>query len=286
MSLPALRALTVAAHPQFAASRFALMADGWDSVALDVDDHFILKFPRRAEGETALRREVALLGVIRPRVALPVPDMHFFAAPVPHTLHRKLPGTALDPEAYARVPEAMRAEIGESLGRFYAQLHAIDPHLMRMAGAGPVQEWLDPEIIRARIAPLLPARLSAWADETLERGARLGPDPHGIAYGFFDGHGWNMAYEATDRRLGIFDFGDSGFGPLHQEFIYSNMIDPDLTARIVASYERHSGRHLDRARIGLLTDMHKLWEIAEAHEDSASVPLMLAAAESWIRQRR
>ena len=47
-------------------------------------------------------------------------------------------------------------------------------------------------------------------------GAAMPPDPLGTVYGFFDGHGWNMAFDHARGRLnGIFDFGDSGFGPLH-----------------------------------------------------------------------
>lgn len=118
MSLERLAELTVAAHPEFAGARFTILADGWDSVALDIDDRFIVKFPRHDRAEEALRREVRSLSVIGPRVEMPVPEMRLFEAPVIHTLHRKLPGSALDPAVYAEVPEPMRAEIAERLGSF------------------------------------------------------------------------------------------------------------------------------------------------------------------------
>lgn len=157
---------------------------------------------------------------------------------------------------------------------------------MRAAGAGPVEEWLDAATIRQRIEPLLPPALVEWAETALQRLVELGPDPHGVTYGLFDGHGWNMAYDAEGERFGgVFDFGDSGFGPLHQEFVYSNLIAPDLTRRIVDSYERHSGRALDRERILVLTDIHRLWEVAEEHEDEASVAVMLEAAHAWVKVR-
>lgn len=286
MSLERLRELTVAGHPQFANARFTILADGWDSVALDIDDRYIIKFPRDTDAEAALQREVVLLSVIAPRVLMPVPRMGLHDIPVTHTIHAKLPGSALDPAAYAKVPETMRAEIGERLGLFYAQLHAIDPDLFANAGAGPVQEWLDAETIRTRIEPHLPAGLALWAEKALDQLAQLGPDPHGITYGLFDGHGWNMAYDAAQNRFGgVFDFGDSGFGPLHQEFIYSNLIAPELTERIVASYERHSRRTLNRARITLLTDIHHLWEIAEEHENAEGMAAMIEATTAWVAIR-
>ena len=283
MSLERLRELTVAGHPQFAGARFTILADGWDSVALDIDDRYIIKFPRHEVAEQSLRREVLLLSVIAPRVLMPVPVMDLHDIPVAHTIHAKLPGRALAPAAYDKVPESMRAEIGERLGQFYAHLHAINPDLLANAGAGPVQEWLDAETIRHRIAPHLTPALARWAEEALEKLELLGPDPHGITYGLFDGHGWNMAHDVAQNRFGgVFDFGDSGFGPLHQEFIYSNLIAPDLTARIIDSYERHSGRTLDRDRILLLTDIHRLWEIAEEHENPEGMAAMLEAAQAWV----
>lgn len=286
MSLERLRELTVAGHSQFAGARFTILADGWDSVALDVDNRYIIKFPRHEVAEQSLRREVLLLSVIAPRVLMPVPRMDLHDIPVTHTIHAKLPGRALDPATYAKVPESMRAEIGERLGQFYAHLHAIDADLLANAGAGPVQEWLDAETIRRRIEPHLPPALAPWANKALEKLASLGPDPHGITYGLFDGHGWNMAYDPVQNRFGgVFDFGDSGFGPLHQEFIYSNLTSPDLTERIVASYEQHTGRELDRARITLLTDIHRLWEIAEEHENAEGMAAMIQAAEAWFAMR-
>src|SRR5690606_2345867 len=95
----------------------------------------------------------------------------------------------------------------------------------------------------------------------------LDPDPYGTIYGFFDGHGWNMAFDHAAGRLnGVYDFADSGLGPLHQDFLYSNLISADLTARIITAYERETGRHIDRDRVDLLTGTHRLWELAmEAH---------------------
>ncbi len=88
----------------------------------------------------------------------------------------------------------------------------------------------------------------AWQRISSQEFERLPPDPHGQTYGFFDGHGWNMAFDRVRGRLnGIYDFADSGFGPVHQEFIYSNFISPDLTERIAAAYEKASGRTLDKA---------------------------------------
>ncbi len=130
--------------------------------------------------------------------------------------------------------------------------------------------------------PALPAGLRGLAERTVRAWRDLPPDPHGTVYGFFDGHGWNMAFNHAQARLnGIYDFADSGLGPLHQEFVYPSLTAPDLAARIVAAYEALTGRALDRRRIALLTGVHRLWELAALADDPAHVAAMVRNVAGW-----
>jgi hypothetical protein len=130
--------------------------------------------------------------------------------------------------------------------------------------------------------PILPSAARRYADKAIDNWQQLPPDPSGVTYGFFDGHGWNMAFDYKEKRLnGIYDFADSGFGLLHQEFIYSNWIEPDLTARIVAEYEALTGRDLDRQRIDLLSGILRLSELAEAVEDAVHFTEKTKAVMDW-----
>ena len=93
-----------------------------------------------------------------------------------------------------------------------------------------------------------------------------------------------MAFDHERRRLnGIYDFGDSGFGALHQEFIYSNLVSRDLTARIIDRYEALTGLALDRERIELLTGVHRLSELAELADDSEWVERQVKVVADWSR---
>lgn len=286
MTLDRLSAWARKAHPELEGARFSVLADGWDSVALDVDDRLILKFPRHQLGAEGLRREAAVLAVIRQFVQLPVPDIRLFETPVLHSMHAKLPGVLLLPEVYAGLDEDQRAGLGEALGKFFAQLHAIDKDKFHALGMGEADAWLDAASIRQCAWRHLPEPMRPWADRALNAWADLPPDPYGVTYGHFDAHGWNMAFNpATGQLSGVFDFGDSGFASLHREFVYSTLIDLDLTLRVIAAYERHSGRAIDRERVLLLADIHRLWEIAIEHEDAASVAGMLVEVEHWARVR-
>ena len=284
-SLDALRAIIVERFPELAGGQFSLLAEGWDSVAVDVDDRLIFKFPRDADGEAALRREVSILHVVGAAVSIPVPSLTLFEAPRAFSRHAKIPGDHLVTTQYDNLPETARQQLGEAMGRFYAELHAIEPAQAMAAGAEPVETWLDADDILRLAWPVLPEHLRPFAQATMTELVSLPPDPHGLIYGFFDGHGWNMAFDHAAGRLnGVYDFADSGIGPLHQEFIYSSLIAPDLTERIIASYERLTDRIIDRERVDLLTGTHRLWELAaEAHLPD-NVPALLGMIEAWANR--
>lgn len=284
-NLGALRAAIARSFPELAGARFTPVVS-WDSVAVDVDDRLIFKFPRHPAAKERLATEARLLAVIRPAVTLPVPDLAIHPGPPLFSRHVKIRGEHLLARHYARLPVAARERLAADMALFYAELHRLDPDAMAAAGARPIAPWLAPEAILSRAWPLLSAELRRYAERTVATWQQLPPDPHGTVYGFFDGHGWNMAFDHRENRLnGIYDFADSGFGPLHQEFIYTNWIAPDLTARIVAAYEALTGRALDRRRIDLLSGVLRLSELAQYADDPEHAPAMLEQVAAWAARQ-
>ncbi|HWF77609.1 MAG TPA: aminoglycoside phosphotransferase family protein [Caulobacteraceae bacterium] len=286
LSLETLQPVIVRVFPDLASGVFTAQPRGWDSFAIDVDGSLIFKFPRNDAARRRLATEAALLAIVRPGVALPTPEMSLhdgtpYGGPPLFSRHAKLDGEHLEPAAYAALPEADRDRLAEDLARFYAELHALPDARLAAAGAGPIQPWLAPGDILERAWPVLDAPLRRYAERTVAAWRALPPDPFGETYGFFDGHGWNMAFDREAGRLnGVYDFGDSGFGQLQQEFIYANMISPDLAGRIIRRYATLTGRALDAERIALLYQTLRLSELAELAGDPEKGPIALAAVRA------
>jgi hypothetical protein len=281
-----LRPVIVRAFPDLASSVFTPQPRGWDSFAIDVDDRLIFKFPRHDAARTRLVREAALLAIIHPAVTLPTPDMTLHQGPPLFSRHHKLRGDYLEPRIYANLPERARDRLADDLARFYAELHALPDKTLRAAGAEPIAPWLGPDEILERAWPVLSAPLRRYAASTVAAWRDLPPDPYGHIYGFFDGHGWNMAFDVEAQRLaGVYDFGDSGFGQLQQEFIYSNMVSPDLTARIIARYAAMTGRPLDGERIALLFAVLRLSELADVADDAVRRAVALQTVRALAEAR-
>ncbi|OWV76140.1 aminoglycoside resistance protein [Rhizobium sp. R634] len=281
------RSLITSVFPHLTGAVFRLTAKSWDSMAVDVDDTLIFKFPRHLGAERALVKEAAVLDIIRPSLSMAVPDMRIHDGPPIFSSHAKLEGEHLIAEDYDALGEGNRQHLADDLARFYAELHELDADRLRSAGAGAIQPWKSPEAVRTKALPLLAPDIQNFAQAVVADFEALPPDPYGNVYGFFDGHGWNMAFDYAQGRLnGIYDFADSGFGPLHQEFIYSNFISPDLTSRIVSAYEGLTGRKLDRRRIAILTGFHRLSELAELADDPLNVEQMTRSVAAWAAASR
>jgi hypothetical protein len=280
--LESLVAVIAAQFPQLCGAQFILLSAGWDSVAVDADDRLIFKFPRHAEGEAGLRLEASILALVRRHVSLRVPVLELFETPRLFSRHEKIPGEHLLTAQYDRLSALERDKLADQMGLFYAELHTIGLADAQAAGAGAVDIWPDADTILRLAWPVLPEDLRPFAERTMRLWAKLSPNPHGERFGFFDGHGWNMAFDHQLSRLnGLYDFGDSGIGATHREFIYSSLVSHDLTERIILAYERHTGRPVDRERVGMLTGTHRLWELGgEAHLPD-NVPSLVASLRQW-----
>jgi aminoglycoside phosphotransferase (APT) family kinase protein len=277
-------ATIVSVFPELRDAQFKSTSGGWDSVALTANDRLIFKFPRHAAARSALVREAALLGVIRPQLTLPVPDMKLHGDPVLFSSHVKIAGEQLLAEQYEMLPEAVRVQLAKTLGQFYAELHALDPMKMVRAGATSIAPWLQVADLRANALPLLPLDARAACEGILSLYAQLAPDPQGLIFGMFDCHGWNMAFDHAAQRLnGVYDFSDSGVGPLHQDFIYPAFVAPELPFRMADYYEQVSGRKIDRARIATLIGAHRLVELAAQADNPPAAELMRANVLNWLR---
>ncbi|RYX80312.1 aminoglycoside phosphotransferase family protein [bacterium] len=282
MDLDTLRAAIVGVFPELAESDFALLTAGWDCVAVDVDDRLIFKFPRHRDGREALLGEAALLDAIRPAVTIPIPQLNVHVGPPLFSWHCKIRGEHLLTEQYEALGQGDRQRLAADLALFYAQLHHLDARYMGTAGAKAIEPWLSAEEILRRARPIASADLWAYAERTIEAWQQLPTDPHGTVFGFFDGHGWNMAFDYSHKRLnGMYDFGDAGFGSLQQEFIYSNWISADLTQRIVGEYELVTGLALDRERINILTGVIRLSELAQLGDDDEHADLIWKSTLDW-----
>lgn len=275
------RALVIGTLPQFAGGNFVTLTGGWDSVALECDG-WIFKFARNPEAEARLRREVALLAFLKPRVTMPLPQMVLHEGPVPFSQHLKLPGSSLETAEYLALDEGRRNALATRMAQLYAELHVLPLNRMQAVGATGVDPWMGPDEIVAGAEPKLPRGYKGFLKRTVAAYRKLSIEGDELIYGYFDGHGWNMAFDHQTGLLnGVYDFADSGFGSRHRDLSYSNWISADLTLRIIERYEELARFPVKRELVMLYTSALRLAELAEGFlpEDKA-----IANVTDWVAE--
>jgi aminoglycoside phosphotransferase (APT) family kinase protein len=270
------RAAIVSVRPDLAGLPLTVHTGGWDSDAVEVGA-IIFKFPKRPDAIPRLRKEAQLLALIRPRVPLTVPDMRLHEQPMVFSEHAKIPGEMIETPQYEVLTSPQRQAMADTLARFYAALHDIPTEAARGAGAGPKPSWPPGVEIMAEAEAILPAELHIWARDVLAAYDAL-PSGEEI-FGYFDGHGWNMAFDHARGVLnGVYDFADAGLGPRARDLNYSSFISADLTDRLVSAYQDLTGFRIDRREVALHTAVQRL---AELGEDQKSPGWFLANVVQW-----
>lgn len=72
---------------------------------------------------------------------------------------------------------------------------------------------------------------------------------------------------------------------MHQDFVYSSLIAPELTRMIMDRYVRLTGRPIDAGRIGLLIGIHRLSDLAELANDPVYETMLRDHLARWARDR-
>lgn len=256
------RAAIRAVRPDLADLPMVLHTRGWDSNAVEAGDT-IFKFPKHPAAPARLTREAKFLALVAPRVPLAVPRMKLHETPTLFSEHVMIPGTIIETAGYDVLSDVQKQAMAEKLAGFYAALHAIPVVEAIAAGAEPKPEWPEAAAVLPLLRQRLPAPLHVFAERVFA--AYLDLPPEETTFGYFDGHGWNMAFDHERGVLnGVYDFADAAIGPLSREFTYSSLTSHDLTRRMIGAYERLTGKAIDRRAVDIRTTIQHLSELAEA----------------------
>jgi aminoglycoside 2''-phosphotransferase len=209
-----------------------LYLGGWDSVALEVNDTLIFRFPRpnRPEVEAQLEIERALLPELAKVLPLPIPQF-IYAGDGPggsgrrFVGYRKIDGVELRGDVLA---SAQPAALACQLAEFLSRLHGFPVEQAIQAGLPAVSadDWRSQyvELYRRaseRVFPLLsvPARAQQAAlwESYLDTDAYFRFRPALIHRDLSSDH---ILYDAARGALaGIIDWGDAGIGDPALDFV-------------------------------------------------------------------
>lgn len=256
------RALVVSTLPQFAGGTFSALGSGAERLVLECDG-WIFRFGLTEAAQQRLRHEAAMLGFLKPRITMSLPQMQLHDGIEPFTQHLRLPGETLERAQYEVLDEGRRNALAMRVAQFYAELHALPLSRLQQVGAAGVEPWMSPEEILAEAQPKLPKKLHPFLKRTVKAYRKLTIAGAELVFGHFDIHGGNMAFDHQTGMLnGMFDFAAAGFGARHRDLATTSRTSADLTRRVLDRYEELARFKVDRELVVLYTSARRLADLA------------------------
>jgi aminoglycoside 2''-phosphotransferase len=246
-----------------------LLGVGFGSVVVETPCGQVFRIARNRAAAEGHRREEKLLPALRQRVALPIPDPRWYAAPsaaLPYGAigYAKLPGVPLTPAALAS---------GASAGIVVALAHCLaDLHRFPVADALAIgvpdddARWAAIEESRDQSLPPLRQVLTAqeyervafwWDSFLLDERMRV------YAPALCHGDLWYeniLVDDAARRIIGIIDFENVSIGDPAQDFATLRYLGERFSAAVLAEYQSTGGA----VDPGFRYRIRRLWEMREA----------------------
>ncbi|HTU71201.1 MAG TPA: phosphotransferase [Candidatus Baltobacteraceae bacterium] len=151
------RRLIGAQFPQLARASMRRIGSGWDNAAYLVEEHLVFRFPRRTIAAPLMTKELAILPVLAPKVAPPIPRPVYAGTPSDE-YPWQFGGyeLLLGASACSRdLSDDDRRHLAHDLGVFLRRLHDVDPGPLRDLGlAGDDIGRLDPARLQVDEPPL------------------------------------------------------------------------------------------------------------------------------------
>jgi len=184
-----------------------VVEDGQNNRVLDFGDR-IVRIPRHAGAEVALRREAELLGRLRPALPIAIPDIRIVESETgPVAVHDRLPGEAF--RSLDGFGEAEREQLARDLAAFLRALHGLPATVI--ADGHREDTWRElaarlPADVLPRLAPATRSAVDAAFRRFAERADDL---PEAVIHGDF---GTGNILAEGGRVTGVIDFAGCGLG--------------------------------------------------------------------------
>jgi aminoglycoside phosphotransferase (APT) family kinase protein len=228
--------------------------EGWDTLAMVVEDRWLDRTPRFADAEEQLRNEVRLMPRLAPLLPLAVPVPIVLDESPLRVRHRLVPGELATTAPVTR-------DDGRRFGAFLRALHDMPVSIYVESGipertAARAELLSTLERLLHRVAPLLPAEQRDAGQELLRRVALTTPTT--LVHGALDAHHVTV----DDGRLsGVLDWKDARVADPAVDLAWPLYGAPEPFAEAVAtSYgvtDEELARALDWHRLGPWYDV--LW---------------------------
>jgi aminoglycoside 2''-phosphotransferase len=278
--------------PALQAQRSILLGEGWDSVALLVNDYLLFRFAKRPDAAVRQAREAELLPLLAGRLPLSIPR-YTYTWTDPAWPGKRIVGYQLIPGKPLHLGRsAHQAKQASQLGAFVSALHAVSLEEAQRHGvverdAAALREayWRFFATVRENMLPLFAAQeqaaIVAFWSRYLEDDSFFTFTPTLVHRDLVPEH--VLIDPMTGELTGVIDWGDAGVDDPAVDFAgVRRQLGEEFARQMLAAY-RHSLDTTILRRMDFYAGMEPFHEIhfAQTHGDAAH----LAHGVEWARRQ-
>lgn len=222
-----------------------------ESVVANINNEYIVKFPRPHRGVNGINAEKCVTDFIRTKVNLDLPLMTLHAEPIVFTRYPKMQGETFNKTTYAELSDKLKDNLAAELALFIANMHAIPQVDIVTANTDLSTSWeFKIEQVETQLSQEQDDVIQVLYAEVVSNHKAIKVADTNNVFGHFDLHGGNVLVNKDHTAIaGVIDFGNCKFGDLHQDLSVMNLSSPDLAKRVAIAYEKITKKKLNRLLI-------------------------------------
>lgn len=237
------------------------LGSGSDSLAMRAGD-YVIRFSSRNRDQ--YKKEAAVCDFIRPYISVPVPAARVVdQGDVFYVAHKMITGNSWSWHKFMYNPKKQR-KLGDSLGRFMAQLHGVDTDLLQHAVPQIANEnipYVNFDEIRPFFELFMGPRRMEFFRRNYMRIINASVAKSDLTLIHMGIKGPNSVVDESGALCGVFDFCNCGIYERWREFALMYLCrNRALYKRILSAYAKYSGVVPDKNRIIDLAVIEFMWE--------------------------
>lgn len=237
------------------------LGSGSDSIAIRAGE-YVVRFSGRNRDQ--YKKEAAVCDFIRPNISVPIPDARVVErGDMFYVAHKMITGNSWSWHKFMYHPAKQR-NLGDSIGRFMAQLHGVNVSDLRHAVPQIAAEnipYVDFDEMRPFFSLFMGRRRMEFFRKNYLRIINADVRPRDMTLIHMGIKGPNSVVDANGALCGVFDFCNCGVYERWREFALMYLCrNRGLYRRILSAYAKYSGVKPDKNRIIDLAVIEFMWE--------------------------
>lgn len=228
--------------------------DAYNSYAYEINDDFIVRFPRNVKSLDKLIRENKILEFLDGKITLDIPKTEVYQDGYFYTIHKKVHGDNITQNDLSGLSSSEKNKFFFDIANFVYELNSVTeeisekidiPRWDRLERAKKPREVLEYMLSDDRLNKNEKTFISNFYDKFV-----LKNDNEIIKFSHFDIMAKNLAFDFSEKKLnGIYDFGDCAIGDVYHDFSQIGLnYNLETLSEIVKHYEKLSGVVIDANR--------------------------------------